>query len=152
MPAIQTYSGRFVDLEAPAADDLLMVDIAHGLSQICRFGGHTAVPYSVAEHCVLVADVLREVGASIDVQRMGLLHDAAEAYVGDMVQPLRRLLPNHRALEERFLYEIGRKFAGLAWWWWCDPEVHAADLRALVTERRDLLSPAVDAFGHWSAV
>jgi 5'-nucleotidase len=94
---MQTASGRkFYPLE-PSPDDVELVDVAHGLAFTCRYGGHTKRYYSVAEHCVLVSEVIerdaRASGMPPDFVRAialeALLHDSAEAYVGDMVRPLK---------------------------------------------------------------
>ena len=63
-------------------------DIAHALGMQCRFNGHTKEFYSVAQHCVLVAELLSRRGASVKLQLYGLLHDAGEAYVGDVTVPV----------------------------------------------------------------
>ncbi len=83
-PWIPTYTGkRFFPLD-PRPEDICIKDIAHALSHIGRFGGHTREFYSVAQHSVLVS-----LHVSQDWSRQGLLHDAAEAYVGDVVAPLK---------------------------------------------------------------
>lgn len=81
---MRTYTGRKFYPLAPCVEDIDIRDIAHALSQICRYGGHTTKPYSVAEHCVAVSLMVPAAYA-----RQALLHDAAEAYVGDMVRPLK---------------------------------------------------------------
>jgi hypothetical protein len=87
---ISTYTGQFHPF-APQADEVRIVDIAHSLSMLCRFNGHCRRFYSVAEHSYWVADrLLHEFGS--DVALVGLLHDAAEAYLGDIVRPLKRRL------------------------------------------------------------
>lgn len=82
---MQTFSGkRFYPL-APHPADVDIVDIAHHLSMICRYGGAAKFHYSVAQHCVLMAEC-----APREHKLRALLHDAAEAYVGDMVRPLKK--------------------------------------------------------------
>src|SRR5690242_11754504 len=82
---MQTYTGRrFWPLD-PRVDDIDIGDIAHHLSLVCRFAGACREFYSVAQHCVGVSYVCDPKDAL-----WGLLHDAAEAYVGDMVRPLKR--------------------------------------------------------------
>lgn len=89
--SIITISGAQVDLILPRADQFDIDDIAHALGNVCRFGGHVPHFYSVAEHSVRV---MRHVShLPYHVQLAGLLHDAAEAYIGDMVRPLKRSQP-----------------------------------------------------------
>ena len=93
-----TYTGRRVNPLALKPEDIDIRDIAHALSQICRFNGHCKRFYSVAEHSWLVSRIAaREVaklhgagvGESAEVAACGLLHDAGEAYLGDIIRPLR---------------------------------------------------------------
>ena len=92
-PWIQTYTLRAFDLLAPSAEMVDAEDIAHALSRINRFSGHThGEPYSVAHHSMLVADILASWGWPPEVVREGLLHDAPEAYYGDAVAPLKMAL------------------------------------------------------------
>ncbi len=94
---IQTYSGRqFWPLE-PRAEDVAVEDIAHALSLLCRYGGHSSRFYSVAEHCVLVS---HKCGLH------GLLHDAAEAYLLDIPRPVKALMPEYKWAEERVIVAI----------------------------------------------
>lgn len=86
---MQTYQGRkFYPLD-PYPEDVDIVDIAHGLAMTCRFGGQCREFYSVAEHCVHVARALEHMGYDGNVLRAGLLHDSAEAYIGDLIRPLK---------------------------------------------------------------
>lgn len=87
MAAILTHSGRMVDLLDVKPEDIDLDDIAHSLAQTCRFVGHTKRHYSVAEHSINVARLLPE-----PIKIYGLLHDAHEAYVGDISTPLKRSL------------------------------------------------------------
>lgn len=86
----QTTSGVAFDLLDPRAEDVRLADIAHALSRINRFSGHThGEPYSVAHHSMLVADLLASWGAPVEVVLEGLLHDAPEAYYGDITSPVK---------------------------------------------------------------
>lgn len=127
---IKTYTGQIFDLWNPIPEQVSIPDIAHALSNICRFGGHTRVHYSVAQHSVLVSSQLNSKDALV-----GLLHDAAEAYVGDMVKPLKNALPEFSEVEARIWQAICSRFG-------IDPvlplSVKTADLRMLRTEQRDL--------------
>lgn len=107
--AIRTVSGRFVDLLHPDPATIVLDDIAHALSMVNRFGGHTAEPWSVAEHSIAVSAMLwRSTG---DPRRalLGLLHDAAEAYLGDVVRPLKTHLDQYKRVEERMEHVIFSK-------------------------------------------
>lgn len=130
---MQTFTGRqFFPLD-PQVEDIDSVDIAHALSLICRYGGHTTRFYSVAEHCVLMS-----MAVPAEDALAALLHDAAEAYVGDMVRPLKLEMPHYRAVEDRLLKVIGERFGVVL-----DPlppAVKEADNRILVNERAALLS------------
>lgn len=103
---INTFSGALVDFHNPTPEMITTVDIAHALSKICRFGGHTKFFYSVAEHSALVAFLAPE-----DLALEALLHDASEAYLGDVVKPLKNILGKAYAdIEDRFMQVIGTKY------------------------------------------
>lgn len=87
---LQTFSGgQFWPLD-PRPEHVRLADIAHALSMQCRYLGHTKRFYSVAEHCVLMTRaVLRDTGDE-ELALNALLHDAAEAYLGDVPRPLKR--------------------------------------------------------------
>jgi hypothetical protein len=84
---IETISGGSFDYTKP---QIRVDDVAHGLSNVCRFGGHTSRYYSVAEHSVLVASI---VALSAPEHALAALwHDAHEAYMGDLPTPLKALV------------------------------------------------------------
>lgn len=87
--AIETYSGAFVDLLNPDPLTLRLDDVAQHTSQICRYHGATSRFYSIAEHAVLVHDLMRRQGADRNALRGALFHDAAEAYLQDVAAPLK---------------------------------------------------------------
>ncbi|KKN64872.1 hypothetical protein LCGC14_0487060 [marine sediment metagenome] len=101
-----TYTGKLIDLEDVKAEDICLVDIAHALSNICRYNGHVISFYSVAEHCVLLSKAEGMPGTP----SARLLHDASEAYVGDVARPLKALLPNYRRLEDQIHKVIAEKY------------------------------------------
>lgn len=86
---IETYSGRFVDLYDPDPATIALEDIAQALSLTCRYGGHVKRFYSVAEHVVLVHDLMEHERNQLGLLQAALLHDAAEAFLGDVVSPLK---------------------------------------------------------------
>ena len=98
MDHMVTFTGLDFDPGSPAAHMLGLYDIAHALSQTCRFAGHTQEFYSVAQHSGLVAACL-----PAGLKKWGMLHDAAEAYLGDVPSPAKCLLPDYREMEARIL-------------------------------------------------
>lgn len=140
---IQTFTRRrFWPLD-PRPEDFDIQDIAHALSNLCRFTGHCRAFYSVAQHSVLVARTLE-----IEVAHAGhsttqliltaLLHDAAEAYIGDMSRPLKRQcdLEAYRNVEDRIESAIAKRFDLIHP---MPSVIKHFDNRLLVTEARDLL-------------
>lgn len=138
MSTIRTFTGRDIDLFELQPSDVDIVDIGHALSQICRWSGHTRDFYSVAQHSVLVAERVYARTASPAVALVGLLHDASEAYLGDMASPLKgtEWAEPYRVLEAEVTRAIATRF-GLPH---PLPEiVHDVDLELLATEARDLM-------------
>ncbi len=126
-------------------------DIAHALSLLCRFGGHTDVHYSVAQHSLLVVRILERIGAPADAQLAGLLHDAHEAYTGDVPRPLKTLLgPAWRDLEASASAAVHQALGVAVLMQEWDGLVKHADLMALVTERRDLMRFDPDRHAPWT--
>jgi 5'-deoxynucleotidase YfbR-like HD superfamily hydrolase len=130
---IQTYTGRAFPIFDPQEDDIDIRDIAHALSQICRFTGHTREFYSVAQHSVLVS---KHVPPELALQ--ALLHDAPEAYIGDMNRPLKHsgLMDGFKDVEDVLWKAIANAFGVPQE---MDAKVKAADNRALFSEQRDLM-------------
>ena len=124
----QTRSGLYIDFDDPDPDTILLEDIAHALSLMNRYAGHTPFPYSVAQHCVLASRM-----APPGLELEALMHDAQEAYVVDLPSPLKRLLPGYREVEQRIEAVIRKKF-GLPVAF--DPRVKEIDTRMLVTEAK----------------
>lgn len=128
---MQTFSGGMFWPIDPWPDEVDIVDIAHALSNICRYGGHCRSFYSVAEHSALMC-----VAAPPEHRRWALLHDAAEAYVVDVPRPLKRFLPGYAEIEDRVLRAIADRF-DLPW---PMPEaVKILDNRMLVSEQRAIM-------------
>lgn len=133
---MQTYTGRMVDLSRFSVEDVRLSDISHALSLINRFTGHSRVPYSVAQHSVMVSKLTAPENAL-----WGLLHDASEAYLGDVARPLKALLPEYRELEDHVQRVIATAFRLP---WPMPPDVKVADNRALMAEKRDLIPGDAD--------
>lgn len=134
----QLARGGSAQIDCPDPRDIRIEDIAHALARLCRFGGHVKPEveiYSVAQHSLLVSEMCPP-----QWRLIGLLHDAAEAYVGDVIRPVKMLLPSYKLLERRWEIAIGEAF-GLGQLIAVLPEsVKFADNRALATEKRDVLS------------
>lgn len=109
-PEIITSSGEWFSFEEDTNSTIKILDIAHALSMMCRFGCHSPVFYSVAEHCVLSSSFAVAQGKPRQIQRECLLHDAHEAYTGDMCAPLKRLCPEYQKIEERVQEQVLRHF------------------------------------------
>ena len=135
--SILTYTGRYISLTEPSETELHISDIAHALSQICRFGGHVRQFYSVAQHSVLVSQLVR-----VEYRLQALLHDAAEAYCGDMVSPLKHLpsMKQYREYEGVIQWRVFEAF-GVMVGEESTAAVKRADLEMQATERRDLMAP-----------
>lgn len=131
--AIRTIAGDlFWPLEAQLQEISIDV-IAHALSQINRFTGHTREPYSVAQHSVMVSRLCPK-----EFALWGLLHDAAEAFLGDVSRPLKHqaFMDGYRQAEDRLQRLIFDRFGLIGP---VPAEVKAADDGALHAELRDLV-------------
>jgi hypothetical protein len=143
-PAMQTFSGRPFYLLDPRPDEVCLFDIAAHLAKINRFSGATRAPYSVAQHCVLVSQVVPP-----SMALMGLLHDAGEAYTNDISRPMKRALER---IAPGIVAEVCGDIDRAIWLrFGIAPETVAAahdaiklaDNIACSTERRDLLCDPV---------
>jgi hypothetical protein len=128
---ICTATGGFFNFDEPEQNVFNIRDIAHALSRICRFTGHTSRHYSVAQHSVMVSHIVPPKFAL-----QGLMHDGSEAYLGDVSSPLKRLLPDYRRIEKRVEAALFSAF-GLPDQ--LDESVKKADMILLATERRDFM-------------
>lgn len=131
---IQTYTGRKMHPCSPVVDEICIEDIAHALSNICRFTGHCRRFYSVAEHSVHVSLACGPKDAL-----WGLLHDASEAYICDMSRPLKRsrkLGAEYKKVENEIqrciCYAFGLPVS-------MPESVASADIRMLTVEATELM-------------
>lgn len=135
-PAIELIDGTRFHILHPDPSVIRLEVIAHSLSKLCRFTGQCKFFYTVAEHSVMVSKIVPP-----ELALQGLMHDASEAFIGDLSRPLKVILEQlapglmrgiedgiHAAIAERFGFEFPH-----------DPLVKEADNIALATEKRDLM-------------
>jgi 5'-nucleotidase len=134
-PSIMLQSGAWFDFSAPASSNFTIEDVAHGLANICRYAGQCRRFYSVAEHSILVSEVAE--GYELEA----LLHDAAEAFMGDITRPLKQMIPKYKdienSLEAAILNKFGLRFP-------LPPAVKEADFRVLAAEQSQIMPPGTD--------
>jgi hypothetical protein len=129
--SIRTYSGQYVNLINPDPDTILIEDIAHALSCVPRWAGHLPTVYSVAQHSVACYRLVEE-----EFKLEALLHDATEAYLGDVPKPLKNNLPDYQAIEKNMYRVIAEKFGVPVE---MSREVKIADVVMLEMEWNDLM-------------
>lgn len=133
----QTQTGVFKP-QNPEGYDYPLQEIANALGKVCRFGGHTNTFYSVAEHCYSCSNLLDLWGASAMYQLAALLHDAQEAYTGDMPSPYKQMFPEFKLWETRVQKAL-LKTKGVPYEIVKHPIIKQADLQLLQIERACLL-------------
>lgn len=158
---IRTYTGKKFWPLNPRVEDIDIVDIAHALSLVCRFTGHTYCFYSVADHSLRVSKLAEQIvmaqggpltirtEAAREAALWGLMHDASEAYLCDVPSPLKRA-PGigglYKGFERNLMDMIALRFD-------LSPHepsvVKDADRVLLNTEMRDLMGVEVDALPEW---
>lgn len=105
MSWIQTYTGQQFDPYKPDPDKINIKDIAHALSNLCRFNGHCKKFYSIAQHSILVSSY-----CSGENRLWGLLHDASEAYISDICSPIKHTIRGYTELEAGIMDVICKKY------------------------------------------
>ncbi len=110
MPTITTYSGIRMNPVEPQMEEINIKDIAHALSLVCRGGGHVTHFYSVGQHSLVCAEEAGARGCSLRVQLGALLHDGSEAYMSDLVRPVKQQIPQYRIIENRLIDTIWAAF------------------------------------------
>ncbi len=141
---ICTFSGRYFDPLNPKSEGIYIEDIAHALSLMCRFNGHIREFYSVAEHSIRATECVSTVKDKLWV----LFHDAAEAYIADLITPIKQYFSEYKTVEDNLLVVIGEAFnLGN----YPTSIVKMADVTTLATEVRDLHNTWTQKhFGSWT--
>jgi uncharacterized protein len=139
-PMIKLRSGASFDFCAPELSEFTIEDVAHGLANICRYAGQCSRFYSVAEHSILVSET------AVGFEFEALLHDAAEAFMGDIPRPLKQLLPQYKKMEAAVETAIFKRFEIK---WPLPLEIKHADLRVLAAEQRQIMPEGTD---EWAVV
>jgi hypothetical protein len=142
----EVFSGTRFFYRSPSVDTVHLMDIAHSLGKMCRYGGHTHTFYSVAEHSCLMYRYARSRLGIEDKQtlRSILMHDATEAYLPDLPRPLKHMLPQFKAFETTLEEVIALKFAVACP---APPIVKELDTRILVDERAQAMNPSGNDWG-----
>ena len=126
---IQTFTGKHFYPFDPNPDDICIEDVAHALAHQCRFTGHCKSFYSVAQHSIIVSNLV----SGKEDRRWGLLHDASEAYLTDVARPVKHspAFAEYRKAEALVMKAVCKKFGleGMM-----PSTVHAADNIALASE------------------
>jgi len=144
---IETYTGRKFDPLNPKPGAISVLDIAHALSNQCRYSGHTRRHYSVAQHSCLLADYTQHVLKRPALECLQILmHDAPEAYLVDVPRPVKQFMPEFRQWDKNVNDAI-RIWLGVT-----DlpiPEYQdEIDSRIISDERAQLMSDSGNDWGH----
>ena len=138
-PWLRTPTGRVFHPLNPTRDEIFLEDIAIGLSKQCRYNGGIKANlfYTVAEHSVILADYVQKIYPEDPMLAFqALMHDAAETYIGDIVRPVKTLLPDFKVIEANIEAVIFEKFA-VAYPW---PDIlNDFDTRILLDEEDQAL-------------
>lgn len=148
MSLMNTYSGRKFDPMKITPDDVYLEDIAHALSLLCRGGGQLKWFYSVGQHSLNCAKEARARGWSDRVVKACLLHDASEAYISDIIRPVKVHLQNYLEIESMIMNAIWLRF-GLedltaqehSLWKQIDNEILELELKTLLDGEKDRSIP-----------
>lgn len=142
-PTIMLSSGAVFDFLDPWSSEFTIEDIAHGLSLICRYAGQCRAFYSVAEHSLHVSEM------ACGHELAALMHDAAEAFVGDITRPLKQLVPEFKRIELEVERAILARFG-------IDErmprDIKEADLRVLAAEQAQIMPPGTDEWARIAGV
>lgn len=142
---IRTFTGIYMNVFEPTLEMICIEDIAHALSNQCRFGGHLPEFYSVAQHSLLCSQTVGD-----EYKLQALLHDASEAYLLDIPRPIKQGLGNYKEIEDKLMNLIAEKFG---FKYPLEQPVKQIDEEMLQFEWEHLMlkKPLIDNFVCWSA-
>jgi len=140
---ITTYTGQEFHPFAPDFKAIDIVDIAHSLSQMVRWNGHTTVPYSVGAHSIQAARRAQTYTTDRDEVLAALLHDASEAYFADVPTPIKIYLPDIKEMEHGIQRAVEKAFNLEEGMTECDT-VKKVDRDCLLFEAQHILNKAPD--------
>lgn len=107
----ETYTGLKFWTLSPKPEEIRIEDIAHALSYMCRFNGHCSRFYSVGQHSIHCLELARRKGIENNETLLYiLLHDASEAYIADLIRPVKRFMPEYKRVEEELQNKIYLRF------------------------------------------
>ncbi|RDE78339.1 phosphohydrolase [Haemophilus parainfluenzae] len=144
-----THGNRLIDFANPQNSDIHIDDIIHHLAMIPRFGGKLDVHYSVLDHSVFAGTIAKTCLKVDDMTAFAvLMHDAQEAFLGDVTSPLKQLLPDYKKIEKAFEMVIRDKFkirikAEM------EIVVKTADILALKAEKQAFIQTPAELAEHW---
>lgn len=144
MTWLLTATGAVVNLRFIRDDDISVLDIAHHLAQTNRYTGACSRPYSVAEHSLLVCEIVERAHGERNPSMLlaALMHDAHEAYTQDLSGPMKELIGEAWAAEEsRIAHSVRARFRLLTAFAAARKQIAHADRTALATEREQLMPP-----------
>ena len=142
---METYTGQQFHFKGEIdPEEIHIWDIAHALSLLCRYNGHTIKFYSVAEHSVIIALYLKALGYDDRIALTGLMHETSETYIGDLARPVKEVMPDFKAMEERIDIAVAKRFGTI----WPFPQiVKELDTRILVDERVQVMNASNNIWG-----
>lgn len=129
---IELLSGAYMNYHKPEESKATIEDLGHALSNVCRFSGHLPRFYSVAQHLVNTAAVLKEMGCGPSLMYAGLMHDTAEAFTNDLPTPLKAAFPPFKELEVKIETAMAERFSFM---YPLPPQVKLADAIMLGLEK-----------------
>ncbi|WP_185847867.1 metal-dependent phosphohydrolase [Brucella abortus] len=142
---IETRSGRRFHFADPMAHEIVLEDVADVLPRLCRYNGHTRRWYSVAEHCCLMADWVEKQPWATPLDALTALHhDDAEYIIGDLPRPIKQVLPEFKAIEERLDRAVSIRFGTI---WPFPAWLKEVDSRILRDERGLVMNPSDNEWG-----